>query len=223
MPKKYTPAIFQPTVRPSWAGTLHYVSKEERSDILEAIIKYPEETNIQSVFWEETIKPDLQEQYDKFLRICEIRGRGAKTYWGEHKLSSSYTKDNHKDNLLKDKDKDKDKVKIKVKDKNKSNEELLNNLFSKYPNLKEPMERWLNYKKEKKEKYTDTGLEDCFERLNKLSGGDTELAMAIVKQSTSNTWSGLFPLKEKQQQVKSKAQIIEEHNLKHIEELFGGV
>ena len=103
-----------------------------------------------------------------------------------------------------------------------NNIDIYNTLIIKYSNIKEPMERWLKYKKEKKEKYTDTGLEDCFERLNKLSGGDKELAMAIVKQSTSNTWSGLFPLKEKQQQqIKSKAQLIEEHNLKHIEELFG--
>lgn len=125
MSKKYTPATFQPTVRPSWAGTLHYIPTEERSEILEAIIKFPEETNIKSVFWEETIKPDLKEQYDKFLRICEIRGRGAKTYWGEHKLSISNTNDYQKDNLLKDKDKDKDKDKIKDKDKKPTLEEVI--------------------------------------------------------------------------------------------------
>ena len=61
------------------------------------------------------------------------------------------------------------------------------------------MDRWIKYKTEKKENYTDVGLEDCFEKLQKLSGGDKELAMAIVKQSTSNNWSGLFPLKDKKQ------------------------
>ena len=70
MAKKYTPAIFQPTVRPSWAGTLSYIPEKEKSDILEAIIKYPQETKIQSIFWEETIKPDLDEQYEKFLKVC---------------------------------------------------------------------------------------------------------------------------------------------------------
>lgn len=73
---------------------------------------------------------------------------------------------------------------------------LFNELINKYPNLKEPMDRWLKYKKEKKENYTDIGLEDCIEKLNRLSGGDKNLAMDIVKQSTSNNWSGLFPLKD---------------------------
>lgn len=113
MGKTYTPATFQPTVRPSWAGILSYISEKERSDILEAIIKYPNDTGIDSKFWQETIKPDLDEQYDKFLKICEVRGRSAKTYWGEHKLSISNTKVKQKDNLLKDKVKDKDKDKDK--------------------------------------------------------------------------------------------------------------
>lgn len=99
-----------------------------------------------------------------------------------------------------------------------NNIDIYNTLIIKYSNIKEPMERWLKYKKEKKEKYTDTGLEDCFERLNKLSGGDTELAMAIVKQSTSNTWSGLFPLKEKQQQPTHKESVFE-HNMRVMKEM----
>ena len=105
-----------------------------------------------------------------------------------------------------------------------NNIDIYNTLIIKYSNIKEPMERWLKYKKEKKEKYTDTGLEDCFERLNKLSGGDTELAMAIVKQSTSNTWSGLFPLKSQKQfeRKKTQAELIDEHNLSYIEKIMEG-
>ena len=79
------------------------------------------------------------------------------------------------------------------------NIDIYNNLIIKYNNIKEPLDRWLKYKTEKKERYTDIGLEDCFEKLQKLSGGDKELAMAIVKQSTSNNWSGLFPLKNNKQ------------------------
>lgn len=115
MPTKYTPATFQPTVRPSWAGILTYISEKERSDILEAIIKFPEKTDIESKFWEDTIRPDLQEQYEKFIKTCESRGRGARTYWGEHKENISYTYDKHKDNFLKGQGQD------KGKDKNKDN------------------------------------------------------------------------------------------------------
>lgn len=109
---KYKPAIFQPTVRPSWSGTLSYISVEEKSQILEAIISYPKNTNIHSTFWEETIKPDLDNQYDCFLNTCIARGRGAKTYWetkGKDKLSLCLSYDKDEVNSLKDKDKNQDK------------------------------------------------------------------------------------------------------------------
>lgn len=210
MSKKYTPAIFQPTIRPSWGGILSYISEKEKSDILEAIIKYPDNTGLDSRFWLETIKPDLDEQYQKFVATCEQRGRGAKTYWGEHKLSLSNTYDEHKDNLLKDKDKDKDKVKDKNKDKNNTSIAEYNN-----SNIKEAIEYWLHYKKEKKQKYTPTGLKDCVHKLTLLSGNDPVLAMQIVKQSTSNGWSGLFPLKNQAPQKES----VWQHNMRVMREM----
>lgn len=134
MTKKYTPAVFQPTVRPAWKGAMAYIGKEEKADILEAIICYPEETNINSRFWKDTVKPDLDEQYINFTKICELRGRGARTYWGELKLSSSSTYDKHKDNLLKDKDKSKskDKEQVKSKDNNNINNKYNNNINNNY-------------------------------------------------------------------------------------------
>ena len=122
MTTKYIPAIFQPTVRPSWGGILTYITEQEKSKILEAIISYPEQTDIESQFWENTIKPDLDQQYQNFKRVCEARGRGAQSYWGEHKLSLSSTYAKHKDNSLKDKDKSKDKS----EDKDKSNPPINN-------------------------------------------------------------------------------------------------
>lgn len=115
MPTKYTPATFQPTVRPSWGGILSYIGEKEKAEILEAIIKFPMGEPIKSKFWEETIKPDLEQQYEKFKTTCIARGRGAQTYWGEHKLSLSITQGKDKDNSLKDKDKDKGKSKDKDK------------------------------------------------------------------------------------------------------------
>ena len=82
---KYTPAIFQPTVRPSWAGILSYIGTDEKSQILEAIIRYPTDTGIKSRFWEDTIKPDLEEQYTKFVKSCEAKGCGSRTYWGNRR------------------------------------------------------------------------------------------------------------------------------------------
>ena len=34
---KYTPATFQPTVRPDWAGILSYLSDKEKIEILTAL------------------------------------------------------------------------------------------------------------------------------------------------------------------------------------------
>lgn len=118
MPKQYQPAIFQPTIRPSWAGSFEYISSEELSQILKAITVFPNLDLPDSAFWNQTVKPDLAQQYQSFTNTCEKRGRGARTYWGEHKLSLCNTYGNHKDttsitqgNLCKDKDKDKNKYK----------------------------------------------------------------------------------------------------------------
>lgn len=171
MSKKYIPAIFQPTVRPSWAGILSYISDEEKSKILESIIVYPKETDIKSKFWEETIKPDLDNQYQSFKDVCLARGRGAKSYWeskGEDKLSSSLTKDIDKDNLLKDKDKDKDK------NKNNNNINLNNNINIHYGELKNVM-------------LTQ-------EQFDKLSAEHDNLDLAIEKL---DTWLGTSGRKNK--------------------------
>ncbi len=78
---KYKPAIFQATVRPSWAGIISYISSEEKAAILEAIVKFPVKTEIKSAFWEETIKPDLESQYEEFTNVCSAKGRASKNYW----------------------------------------------------------------------------------------------------------------------------------------------
>lgn len=85
--------------------------------MLEAIIKYPRATDIQSRYWEETIKPDLDLQYETFVSTCSARGRGAKSYWetkGKDKDNLSIPQVILKDNSLKDKDKDKDKNKDNI-------------------------------------------------------------------------------------------------------------
>ena len=154
MTKKHKQATFQPTIRPSWAGAMSYIQTEEKALILEAIIKYPEETGINSVFWRETIKPDLDLQYEKFLSTCEARKQVARTYWDNQKVckgmqlnTNSISNGIQKVCNSKDKDKDKDKSKDKVKDnmygelKNvRLTEEQYNSLKEKCNNLDEAIE-----------------------------------------------------------------------------------
>lgn len=151
MAKKYTPAIFQPTLRPSWGGVMSYITVEEKAKIFEAIINYPKDTHIVSKFWEETVKPDLDVQYDKFVSSCLAKGVGARNYWetkdmdkGNISLPYDIDKDNislpnvnHKDNSLKDKDKDKGKSNIYNNNinNNLNNNNLNNNNLKNINNL----------------------------------------------------------------------------------------
>ncbi len=64
------------------------------------------------------------------------------------------------------------------------------------PNLQEPFEEWLKYKRAKKQMYkTQDSLQACYNNLKKFSSGNTEMAIEIVNQSKANNWDGLFELK----------------------------
>jgi hypothetical protein len=86
MSRKYTPATFQPTVRPDWGGVLSYIPKDEKASILECIIKYPS-LDCNSKFWLETIKPDLDLQYETFKQQCESKSRGVRNRWGKTSIT----------------------------------------------------------------------------------------------------------------------------------------
>ena len=105
MAKKYQPAIFQPTVRPDWGGTLSYLSDAEKSEILTALVKYPS-VECNSRFWVETIKPDLDLQLSKFMNSNAVKSRGALNRWGKisipypnHMDNTSIPNDNHIDKI----------------------------------------------------------------------------------------------------------------------------
>lgn len=62
--------------------------------------------------------------------------------------------------------------------------------------LKEPMEKWLAYKKEKGQAYKSIGLKTCFEKLKRFSGGSVELANEIIENAIANNYTGFFELKK---------------------------
>jgi hypothetical protein len=63
------------------------------------------------------------------------------------------------------------------------------------PNMLEPVETWLAYKKEKAQSYKPTGFKTFYKKLCELSGNNPQVAMAIIEQSMSNNYAGIFPLK----------------------------
>ena len=71
-------------------------------------------------------------------------------------------------------------------------EEVLNN-----ENLKKTYSKFLQFRKEIKKKITPTQEEPLLEKLKKLSGGNPDTASAILLQSISSGWQGIFELKKK--------------------------
>ena len=62
---------------------------------------------------------------------------------------------------------------------------------------REVVERWLDYKRSIGNTYkTAQGVMAMIKKLNDLSGGNVEVAGAIVEQSIANNWKGLFELKK---------------------------
>lgn len=64
------------------------------------------------------------------------------------------------------------------------------------PNMLEPVETWLAYKKEKNQSYKPTGFKSFYKKLCELSGNDPQKAMAIIEQSMANNYAGIFELKQ---------------------------
>lgn len=63
------------------------------------------------------------------------------------------------------------------------------------PEMREAVETWLAYKREKKKAYKPSGFSTFYKRLCKLSNNNPQIAMAIIEQSMANNYDGIFPLK----------------------------
>ena len=80
--------------------------------------------------------------------------------------------------------------------KNPQNKKDINLDFVK-PECKDAFEMWLEYHRQIKKPYkSELALKRCYSRLEKLSGNNPKLAMAIVEQSIANNYQGLFSLKD---------------------------
>lgn len=63
------------------------------------------------------------------------------------------------------------------------------------PNMLQPVETWLAYKKEKAQSYKPTGFKTFYKKLCELSNNNPQIAMAIIEQSMQNNYAGIFPLR----------------------------
>lgn len=110
-------------------------------------------------------------------------------------------------------------IKEKFKGNNNTTIVVYNNNNLTDSNIKEALEKWIAYKKERKQSYTKTGLEQCIEKLTRMSNNNPSVAMQIVNESISNNWSGLFPLKHGTAQTKSER--INQQNYEFMKKSWG--
>jgi len=63
------------------------------------------------------------------------------------------------------------------------------------PEMREVVDAWLAYKKEKAQSYKPTGFKTFYKKLCELSGNNPQIATAIIEQSMQNNYAGIFPLR----------------------------
>lgn len=166
----------------------------------------PKLEGIAKVLWR-LIKPQLDANWTRFENGCKGAEHGVKggnPNFKKGQPNPYYNKDspkdnpnitpkitpNENDNVFNDNVNDNENV-------NKKNAKKEKNILPDYvsTDLADVMRDWLEYKREKGESYKPRGLKACYNKLVSLSGGNAEKARAIIEQSMSNNYAGLFSLK----------------------------
>lgn len=160
----------------------HYVATGEITDSLTDV-------EVKTAF--KFVKLDLDYNQAKYDALCQSRseygklGAQAKASISKHKptQASKTSISKHNDNdVVVDTDIDNTKEK-EVKEKEKP--------------LAIAFDKFLNYRKQIKKPFkSQMSIDECYKRLEKLSGGNLALAEQIVNQSIAQGWQGLFDLKE---------------------------
>jgi len=84
--------------------------------------------------------------------------------------------------------------------------------------MREVVDTWLAYKKEKGQSYKPTGFKTFYKKLCELSGKNPHIAMAIIEQSMQNNYAGLFPLRNNNNNVNYGRETITDKIRRSVEE-----
>lgn len=144
-------------------------------------------------------RQDIDYTNTKYQETCEKRKEAVQKRWENTKDTNVYkcipcnTKNtNVKKPIHNDTDTDID-VDIEV-DKSTLKEKEVK---EKEKPLASAFDRFLNYRKQIKKPFkSQMSIDECYKRLEKLSGGNLNLAEQIVNQSIAQGWQGLFDLKQ---------------------------
>lgn len=88
--------------------------------------------------------------------------------------------------------KEKEDTKVSPKKKAQENDEPI--VIA--PEMQEVVDKWMQYKKEKKQSYKPTGFKTFYKKLCELSDNNPQVAMAIVEKSMQNNYAGIFALRD---------------------------
>ena len=73
-------------------------------------------------------------------------------------------------------------------------------IYSADPKIEKAFADFVEMRNKIRKPMSDRAIELAIEKLTKLSGGDSDLAVQIINQSIMNSYQGLFPLKEEPKQ-----------------------
>lgn len=75
---------------------------------------------------------------------------------------------------------------------------VIENYFKNYAELMPAVEKWLNYKRNKGQKYTQEGhIKNFIRKLLNLSNANVNMAQEIVNNAILNNWNGIYEIKNK--------------------------
>ena len=200
----------------SWIPLFESLPKESATDLFLAICQYrkdrnysPDDPMIAAMF--NMIKLTMDEDERKYKEMCEKRaawgkeGAEAKASTSKQKKAkASISKDKSANEAEKEKDKESDKDKEKDKDseedkKPKRTQASLVGESSLSDPLKDKLMEWLAYKKERKDKYGETGLKSLITQACKHEQeSGSEAVIDLINECMANGWAGIIWDKLKQ-------------------------
>lgn len=139
--------------------------------------------------WEKYQSVDRLQEIREYNRLAKQKSREKQKlllYVNDESMTSQRCQDTDID-----KDKEEDKKEIKREKKNTPavyypTDDLLNQTFTDYVEMRKKL----------KSPMTERAIQLAMGNLEKLSGGDNDIAVQILEQSIMNSWKGLFALKE---------------------------
>ena len=128
--------------------------------------------------------PDNKNLRQSFFKVGKLYNEYKFPTWNKSSMPS--WNENSKPNINNNNNKDNNKEKEK---------KYSLDLTIVAPEMREVVDTWLAYKKEKGKMYKPIGFKNFYKKLCELSGNNPQTAMTIIEQSMASNYEGIFPLR----------------------------